>query len=394
MSDGTGSTRLFYLDNLRALAMLAGVFFHAALAYSPMAQPFWPSADVLNHSLFDVFAWASHLFRMPVFFLLAGFFAAMLLDKYGDGAFWQNRLRRIGLPLLLFLPLLTLAVGAVIQFGLAHVQQQPPFLTFIQSVISMPGPPAMPLSTMHLWFLYHLLFLYLLTWCGRILLNRQLARWLSERRPYQLVLLLILSCLPALYSVSVPFPAPEWIFPALWALWFYGVFFSLGYACFVLPPLLARFDPQRHYYSLLGAVSYAFYYALLPETLVAQSQPQGLLKLAATLFESSSAVLWTLCAVLYARRWLDWDSAWLAYLSKVSFWVYIVHLPLLFFIQFLLIDLSLAVWVKFLLSSGATLAISLLAFHILVAPTWLASVLAGPRRRQIKLADKPPKNYP
>ncbi|MBZ9609984.1 acyltransferase family protein [Rheinheimera maricola] len=382
MSPSNGSARLFYLDNLRALAMLAGLFFHAALAYSPMAQPFWPSADVLNHPLFDVFAWASHVFRMPVFFLLAGFFAAMLLHKYADGAFWRNRLRRVGLPLLLFLPLLTLAMGVVIQFGLTHIQQKPPLLAFIQAMLNQAEPPAMPLSTMHLWFLYHLLFLYLLTWCGRILLNRQRLSWFTERGPNQLVLLLILACVPALYSVSVPFPAPEWIFPALWALWFYGVFYSLGYACYSIPSLLARFEPFRHYYLLLGALCYAVYYLLLPPTLIPQSQPQGWLKLAITVLESCSAVLWTLCAVLYARRRLNWDSRALAYLSKVSFWLYIVHLPLLFFVQFLLIDLPLAVWAKFILSSGATLVLSLLGFHILVAPTRLASVLGGNRTHQ------------
>ena len=382
VSHGSGSTRLFYLDNLRALAMLAGVFFHAALAYSPMAQPFWPSADVLNHPLFDIFAWASHLFRMPVFFLLAGFFAAMLLHKYGERVFWCNRLRRIGLPLLLFLPLLTLAMGTVIQFGLTHVQHKPPFLAFIQSMLNQAEPPAMPLSTMHLWFLYHLLFLYLLTWCGRVLLNRRMLCWLNELKPNAVVLLLILACVPALYSVSAPFPAPEWIFPALWALWFYGVFFALGYACFSLPALLARFSPFQHHYLLVGAASYALYYALLPATLIPQSQPEGWLKLAIIVLESCSAVLWTLCALLYARRWLDWDSRALAYLSKVSFWLYIVHLPLLFFVQFLLIDLQMALWVKFVLSSGATLALGLLGFHLLIAPTPLVSILAGNRTRQ------------
>lgn len=382
MLQGNASARLFYLDNLRALAMLAGVFFHAALAYSPMAQPFWPSADVLNHPLFDVFAWASHLFRMPVFFLLAGFFAAMLLHKSSDGAFWRNRLRRIGLPLLLFLPLLMLAMAAVIQFGLNHVQHKSPFLAFIQAVQSQAEPEAMPLSTMHLWFLYHLLFLYILTWCGRVLLNRQMLCWFSELKPNAVVLLSILACVPALYSVSVPFPAPEWIFPALWALWFYGVFFALGYACFSMPALLAGFSPFRHYYLLLGAFSYVLYYALLPAALTPQSQPEGWLKLVITVLESGSAVLWTLTAVLYARRWLDWDSRALAYLSKVSFWLYIVHLPLLFLLQFLLIDLPLALWAKFVISTGATLIISVLAFHILVAPTWLATVLAGNRTRR------------
>ena len=43
--------RIHYMDNLRALAMLAGVVFHAAFAYSPLMHPLWPAADVLKMNL-------------------------------------------------------------------------------------------------------------------------------------------------------------------------------------------------------------------------------------------------------------------------------------------------------------------------------------------------------
>ena len=39
------NARFHYMDNLRALAMLTGVVFHGALAYSVLAHPFWPTAD-------------------------------------------------------------------------------------------------------------------------------------------------------------------------------------------------------------------------------------------------------------------------------------------------------------------------------------------------------------
>ena len=109
--------RFYYLDNLRAFAMLAGLLFHAALAYSPMAQGFWLSADPQQHPLFDVFAWASHLFRMPLFFFIAGFFAALLWQKAGGLGFMQNRLLRVALPLLLFLPVLLCVFPAGQQAG-------------------------------------------------------------------------------------------------------------------------------------------------------------------------------------------------------------------------------------------------------------------------------------
>lgn len=375
-------SRLLYLDNLRAFAMIVGVFFHAALAYSPMAYSLWPSANPEQHWAFDLFAWASHLFRMPLFFLLAGFFTALLLAKQGWKTFFNNRMYRIALPLLLFLPLLTVLVGFVVQFGIGYVEQKPPFLQFIQSFLSQAEPTAMPLSTMHLWFLYHLLFLYLLTWCGKTLISERLMLWLLQLPVNLLLLLLILAAIPALFAVSVPFPAPEWIFPALWALWFYGLFFALGLAIFQKPALLQQMDPHRLFYVLIGGISYGFYYACFPTSLLPETQPQGLLKFCLTVFEAISAVLWTIATLLYARRWFNFSHRFLRYLSQVSYWVYLVHLPLLFFLQFLLTDLSLPLLVKFLLSSVGTIALCLLSFHLLVSWNGLAKMVGGRQQQQ------------
>lgn len=374
MPQDQGQTRLFYMDNLRALAMLAGLFFHAALAYSPMLHSFWPSADPKNHFGFDLFAWASHLFRMPVFFLLAGFFCALMLHKSGGVAFFKNRMLRIALPLVLFLPLLMLSMHYVMQFGLAYVSQQPPLFEVISTMMATPEPPIL-LTTMHLWFLYHLLFLYLLTYCARILLGSSFTDWLLALRPNSLLLLMMIACIPALYWVSVPYPAPEWIFPALWALWFYGIFFALGYGFFMQKDLIPRYAPDRHFYFSVGAVSYAFYFYLLPA-----AQNQGVLKFIVVVFEAATAVLWTLSAVLYAKSYLNRSNPLLRYISDISYWVYIVHLPMLFFIQFLLTDLAWPIAVKFLISSLCTLAISMMSFHLLVSWTWLARMLVGKSR--------------
>ena len=67
--------RLHYMDHLRALAMLAGVLFHAALAYSPLMSGVFPTADRQNSVWVDVVVWGLHLVRMPLFFFVAGFFA-------------------------------------------------------------------------------------------------------------------------------------------------------------------------------------------------------------------------------------------------------------------------------------------------------------------------------
>lgn len=45
------SSRLYYMDNLRALAMLLGVVFHAALAYSRRLNESWFTSDQQNSIL-------------------------------------------------------------------------------------------------------------------------------------------------------------------------------------------------------------------------------------------------------------------------------------------------------------------------------------------------------
>lgn len=94
----SGSARRHDLDALRGFAMLLGVGLHASLAFFPS---FWPAQDSTSDldGPFDQFLWAVHGFRMPVFFLLSGFFTAMLWRRRGLGQLMWHRVRRIALPL-------------------------------------------------------------------------------------------------------------------------------------------------------------------------------------------------------------------------------------------------------------------------------------------------------
>ena len=78
--------------------MLLGVGLHASLSFFPS---FWPAQDSTSNldGPFDEFLWAVHGFRMPVFFLLSGFFTAMLWRRRGLGRLMGHRVRRIALPL-------------------------------------------------------------------------------------------------------------------------------------------------------------------------------------------------------------------------------------------------------------------------------------------------------
>ena len=100
------------LDALRAVAMLLGIGLHAALSYTTF--PLWPVHDSKTHSFFDIFFFGIHGFRMHLFFMLSGFFVAMLWRKRGIGGLLKHRSKRIVLPLVVFL--IPVNVAMVIAF--------------------------------------------------------------------------------------------------------------------------------------------------------------------------------------------------------------------------------------------------------------------------------------
>lgn len=86
------------LDALRAFAMLLGIVLHASLSFF---TSFWIVADRQQSPAFGILFSAIHGFRMPVFFVMSGFFSAMLLHRRGRGALIKHRFHRVFLPLLL-----------------------------------------------------------------------------------------------------------------------------------------------------------------------------------------------------------------------------------------------------------------------------------------------------
>ncbi len=94
------SPRWHHLDALRGFAMVLGIGLHVSLAFFPWV---WPAQDVTSNidGFYDEFFHAVHGFRMPLFFLLSGFFTAMLWRRRGLRSLVEHRIRRIAIPLAL-----------------------------------------------------------------------------------------------------------------------------------------------------------------------------------------------------------------------------------------------------------------------------------------------------
>lgn len=139
--------RYHSLDALRAIMMLLGLVLHTSVNYLPFIpdRANWPYQDAQASNFFGWLIVFIHSFRMPTFFVVAGFFAAFLSDTRGIRAFLRHRLSRIGGPLvggwLVLYPLLV----AGMLYARGH------------TAASNPAPLDLSPSLFHLWFLYHLL---------------------------------------------------------------------------------------------------------------------------------------------------------------------------------------------------------------------------------------------
>ena len=98
MEQRPASDRRHDLDALRAFAMLLGIALHVALSFA--GGP-WMVQDSRTSGVFHVLISAVHGFRMPLFFVLSGFFTAMLWRRRGLRALVKHRFKRVFLPLVL-----------------------------------------------------------------------------------------------------------------------------------------------------------------------------------------------------------------------------------------------------------------------------------------------------
>lgn len=351
--------RVHALDSVRALAMLAGVLFHAALAYSPLAQPFWPTADRQSHWSIDAAIWLPHLVRMPLFFVVSGFFTAWLLTHRGMAGLMRQRVRRILVPLLVALPLLHVSMLAATRWAARTVEHRSNVLELVRQWMAMTEPPPAPPSFGHLWFLYYLMIFTVLVWIGRTLELGALFDRIAALRARTFALALPLALLPGFALVPAPHPAPEGLLPQFWAIAVYGPFFALGMA------LHGRLDWLRP----LDAW-------LLPGALVCLAAYVALLRCIALDLQALAAVLqaciaaWgTLACLVAALRWLNRPSAAMRFFAARAYWTYLLHLPVLLVVQYALMDAATGWPWKLAISIAATLAACLSSYEVLVRRT-------------------------
>ncbi len=383
MATASGDTaRIHYLDNLRALAMLLGVYLHGALAYAEPSRSIWIATNPQGSVAIDASIWWIHLFRMDLFFLLSGYFAKLLIQRKGLKHFLWNRGIRIALPFVLFWPLLKVAMTIVFVFAISYIKEPQGLMQLIVAASENPEPAeSLPYTTMHLWFLYYLLMFSLIAaFCSRWVSLK--FDWLFQRK--WLLVLSPLALVPGVIGGGLPIAAPESFVPAWWAFFYYGLFYWAGWQLLAREALLDRLQPWCWPLVCTSSLLYVPHYFLLPvlDVDLVQQAPRSRLLfpyLLECLLASYLSVLWTLSALLVGQRFLIRSNAWLKFCADSSYWVYLIHLPVILFLQTLLIPITISVFGKLVMVTFITWLFCLATYVVFVRYTPIGWMLNGKR---------------
>ena len=106
------SERIYALDGLRTTMLFFVVLFHCLLSYIVAPSRNWRFKDEMTTPVADLVVAFIHAFTLPTFFMLAGFFSAMLYLRSGAEMFARNRALRIALPFAVGWTILHPVVGA------------------------------------------------------------------------------------------------------------------------------------------------------------------------------------------------------------------------------------------------------------------------------------------
>lgn len=402
MSDvGRFSERLHGFDALRGGLLLLGVVQHSTGPFVPLEQ-YWVLEDVNQNIAIGTLSFVIHVFRMTAFFALAGFFARMSVHRLGTPRFAQDRFRRVFLPFVVgwfaIIPL-TLLISTW-----TLVESYGP-----EGLRSHLAPPAsinannIPLQ--HLWFLYVLSLIYAGVVVGRWLMrlvdpNCRLSNFAHRiARPIlgnplgilclALPATIVMGTVPN-WTTSVGPPTPNGgLFYVARSVLVYGAAFAAGWAMhrqLDLWPRWAQWWPWMLAVALAFTLASLVFSAAYP---LGTQVPVRLLSIAQAATYSIASWTWTFALVGLVLRFLSGPSRARRYLADASYWIYLVHPPLLLLIGSAIRDLDWPAWIKLSFTVGTATAILLVSYQLFVRYSFIGAVLNGKRQKFDKLTVKP-----
>jgi glucans biosynthesis protein C len=367
MNATTPNTRYEFLDWLRVIAIFVLLFFHTGMLFVGWG---WHIVNAETIPYLELPMDLAHRLRMPLLFVVAGAGMWFALQRRTGAALVRERTLRLLVPAIIGMFLIV--PPQVFVERITHGQWSGGYLDFlVQRVFQFRPYPAGDFSWHHLWFIIYL-YVYVL------LLLPALLWWRHTRPAIRPGVWIFTLALPLCLNEVLLKP----LFPERHNLvsdWYIFNHYLLFTACgFILASTQGVWDwlAERRHWSLgfgLGSLS-----VLLSLFEMGVTEPD-------TPTDSILAILFTWFSLLaflgYGRRHLSFGNRLLSWARDASYPVYILHQSVIIVIAYWIIQQPWAPWTKYWLVLGATLAICVVLYELVLRHFAALRVAFGIKRR-------------
>ena len=384
--------------------MLLGIVLHAAITHmqARMDGLLWPLSDQPKHVSFDLLFWWIHGWRIPLFFVMAGFFAAMLARRRGPAGFIKHRVDRILKPVIVASVLLLPAMYALWAWGWLS-EGRVSWEEVYQFDFDMPEYEDHFLGPAHLWFLNYLMLFSLIYWAVLKLRNNSptddepilgpIRKWCftSAFRPmiFAVPTFILLALNPSFYlgyHHVLPLSL-EQLGGELSQMVYQGWFFVAGVYLFRLHREIDAIKKYAWIYLALASVLFAvwaspIFIGIKQPDLSMLSDPASRWWHAAFIPLFCWLMIWGLTGL--GLTILAKPRAIVRWLSDSAYWVYLAHLPIIALLMLAIKDWPIGPWSKFLFIVTVTYVVTLVSYRWGVRYTFIGNWLNGPRTPQTK----------
>lgn len=362
------SDRLHSLDALRAIMMLLGIVLHSTEPYSVGEDAFWVKDPNTSHLSLNYIFGVVHIFRMPIFFLVAGFFGSMLFYERGPRLMIKNRMSRIVFPFIVFLLLLHPIIISVWDYSSTTMGIK---VTSIMTTMTW-----FPDITYHLWFLYYLVLITALSIGLALLLRRapsftkkvtRVFEWLMRKRALFILIFTIIIFLMLVWMWDTWISTPLFFTPDLPVLLTYSIVYFLGWVLFKSKHFLDNMMRNDWLFTITAMVIFTarfFLRSYIDDILY------GMI---------SAMIVWFFVFGITGLfiRYFSKHSVRMRYISDSSYWVYLIHLPVVGLIPAFIVDWPIPAFAKFLIVMLTTTVVCFVTYHYLVRGTFIGKFLNG-----------------
>lgn len=369
--------RLHSLDSLRAIMMLLGLVIHSAVTYGNIDWgPAWVLKDpIATHAFNDYIVAIIHLFRMPIFFLVAGFFGAMLFYERKPLKMIKNRISRIVFPFIVFVIL----ICPTVIFSFIYTRT---LFSGIENPLTEALAPfssiniLIPENTFHLWFLYYLTIITFTSVGLGLAMKKtpKLSNYLSKifswliQKPLLRVIVFAGVTVVIYYIMGTYQVATSSKFTLDFNTFFYYLsFYLVGWVLFKSKYLLDSMMKFDWLCTFFGIILFSIYFF----TNKSFSYEMHIV--------IKSIMIWLFVFGIFGLfiRYGSNHSSKMRYISDSSYWVYLIHLSLTAIIPSFIVDWPIHGILKFLFVLISTGTICFVSYHYLVRGTFIGKFLNG-----------------